>query len=278
MARSSQSEVASGAQPTSLNRTRPRSAIEPIQPEVRPVKKPRLSAHSQDKENKRNGADKQLTGVNSRGAHLHTAPTGTDVLAFMDNLLAGIDASVFENYEVSSPVKPPALSPVRSQKSRLVLSPKKLWKYNRGHKGKNDVPKRASAVSVKLEKEEKANGQQAASVAPLKSEDLKTGIVKLEALPEEQVTVQGSTMYTGTMDEKRDEFDDELFEFDLDFADLSAFDNDLLPKEEMPVRSMPTRHIVRYVADCSRSSTRYFIRLYHLRLLDTPLRHGLVVR
>lgn len=157
---------------------------------------------------------------------MHVAAQGQDEQALLDDLMAGLDASIFE-YTPSSPaVSQKAMSQTRP--SKRVVSPTKRspvglsrltgWGVEE-KKVKREVlsPTKPRGLSVrplispKLESKPIDN-----------NEDTKSSLHPLRAAPP-SVTVK---------EEQKDEkeaFEDELFEFDLDLdlADFAALDSDV---------------------------------------------------
>jgi hypothetical protein len=238
-----------------------------------PSKKPRLST-SQDKENygiHHGQSPFKLTkgSGTSRRNVLYKAPSGTDEKALMENLMAGIDASVFENYEVSSPVKPsqvrtPATrKDVRQISSRLeqqgipkrhVLAKSRpigtlLVKMEGSRNDANVVRKTAvtqelpdGTEDTKPKLEEDLPTEVKRDHALMKGVKRECGSMKLSKLenglapPRAEGTSPAQKTDNDNMEDKFGALDDELFEFNFDLADFAAFDDDLVTKAEPEVR------------------------------------------
>jgi hypothetical protein len=193
----------------------------------REAKKPRLTS-SLDKENKGalrfGGGSKKGSSHDERHVRLHRQISAGEELALMEDLMAGIDASVFEKYELSSPIKP-----IRLQSKRIKQEHIKV-KAERG----SPPPDRSKPALVKTDQVSERK-----PVIPIEIKvESATKHVEVKA---KLGTAEGSELRLeisekAAVDLKQDEFEDELFEFDFDLADLSALDNDLLD-QKAPVRS-----------------------------------------
>jgi len=168
---------------------------------IRPSKRLRLDP-SYDDENR------SFLEEHTRSRHRkdrHRKVTRKDEKALMDDLMAGLDASVFDNSELS-PVK--QVHPARTPRSPLKV------------KIENGTPIQLRISPVK--REPSPHPYELDMWRPQVKVDLD---VKVEVVPSENVSVAGVDSKTGLHDE-------DFLEFDFGLADMSAFDDDLLLKPE----------------------------------------------
>jgi hypothetical protein len=252
MAPSSQGSVAI-RQNESKDIFRAGASVASIDP--RPAKRPRLSP-TKDKENAsilRHGS----TSVRSPAKRSKPSFTADDEANMMENLMAGLDASIFDNFTSSPVTKVPSQSRVnartpgkgRSDRTipsvkREILSPTKNTYHTRPIAMRLQPPFKQSPdlKPVVSSPKGKRKASPAMDRVTIKHEMTTMARVKDEAFDVKE-------------DKDKPELDDELFEFEFDLADLSAADLDLLDGTSAPVVSWPL-YVSETCADTFRSNTQ----------------------
>lgn len=221
----------------------------------RPAKRPRLSPNK-DKENA-SALHHGSASVLSPAKRNKPSFTADDEANMMENLMAGLDASIFDNFTSSPVTKVPSQSRVnartpgkgrsdrtKSSVKREILSPTK----NTYH---------ARPIAMRLQPPSKQSPDLKPVISsPKRTRKASPAMDRVIAKPEMATTAQAK-VEVSEVNEDRDkpELDDELFEFEFDLADLSAADLDLLDGTSAPVVSWPL-YVSETCADTTRSNTQ----------------------
>ena len=201
----------------------------------RPSKRPHLGPSYQDE----NAPLLPLRPAPTVLAAQHRKASSKDEKALLDDLMAGLDASVFDNYEVS-PVKPTATMgatrpPLKVK--HVVVSPTRP--------GFRPVKRKLS------------------SRTPPPDLDVMFGKAEPDLKPEEDVVKDVGN------DAKDAICDEESYDFDFDLADPLTFDEDLLVKFDSAE--------VRRTVGCHRKADRCLVRSVTQFFIHQSLRLPLVI-
>ena len=275
-----------------LKTTRPHPAFQTD--DTRPTKRPRLTPPKDRSRGFPTGRSVSL----GKQASLHKEVTGKDEKALLDDLMAGLDASVFDNFEVS-PVKPThrqSHSPVkvkvetdsgsysanRRPSPAKRLGPRGSLSPSKQQTHVDRTPLRGIASSFLASS---LDHTKTSPIRPPKAVTTKT--VKREPLSRAEADVKVETGFSSDVkkvlslpdhlvlekDVKPKLFDEDLVDFDFDLSDLSAFEDDLLLKSEV-VQVRMNAFVGQDLMIPSRYDTHSSIHLSRLLLRATDRLHG----
>ena len=207
--------------------------------QTRPSKRARMSGAQDHKENK---ADNTLK-VGSLGLSDETKvrKQSKDEQALLDELMAGLDASIFD-HNPSSPVTSQKLfSPSLARSSQKSFSPtgRDRNAFGLDHLG---IQERRTRVVLSPTKPNiplggPPRGRGVTSENP--SAKLESQAENQNPLPVEDHSCAQEASFLTVKDEEKDLFDDELFEFDFDLTDVAGINDDVLfAKPEPKVQEM----------------------------------------